>query len=143
VWVSEQATCYQVDDRRSAAVLEEVIGLDWKGDLVHDGFASYDRFMEASHQQCVPHLLRRAREILEETPRGTVRFPRQVVELFTGAIHLRNEYLAGRVSPAVWGRARDECELRLLPLLGTANGPGRTRCCRFTCAGISRVGSCS
>jgi transposase len=117
VWVSQRATCYAVDRRRSAEVLEGVIGADWDGVLVHDGFASYDRFTEAIHQQCVAHLLRRAREMLRTATRGAVRFPRQVIELFTGAVHLRNEYLAGRVAAAVWDGARDEYELRLLPLL--------------------------
>ncbi len=117
VWVSEQATCYAVDQRRSADVLEEVIGLDWEGVLIHDGFASYDRFTEAVHQQCVAHLLRRAREMLETATRGAVRFPRQVMALFTGAVHLRNEYLAGRVPQPQWEGARDDYELRLLPLL--------------------------
>jgi transposase len=117
VWVSERATCYAVDRRRSAEVLEEVIGPDWEGVLIHDGFASYDRFRSALHQQCVAHLLRRAREMLETATRGAVRFPRQVIDLFAGAIHLRNEYRAGRVREAQWGRARDEYELRLLPLL--------------------------
>jgi transposase len=117
VWVSEQATCYRVDRRRGADALEAVIGLDWDGVMVHDGFSSYGRFEEALHQQCVPHALRRAREMLEGATRGAVRFPRQVIELFTGAVHLRNEYLAGRVSPAEWETARDDYELRLLPLL--------------------------
>jgi len=119
VWVSEQATCYQVDTRRSADALEDVIGIDWDGVLVHDGFASYGRFTAALHQQCVPHLLRRARELLDSATRGAVRFPRQVIELFTGAVHLRNEYLQGRVPPAAWEAARDDYELRLLPLLGS------------------------
>jgi transposase len=127
VWVSDQATCYAVDPRRSAAVLEEVIGLDWDGVLVHDGFASYDRFAEAFHQQCVAHLLRRARELLEAATRGAVRFPRQVIDLFTGAVHLRNEYLAGRVPEARWESARDEYELQLLPLLTRRRaGPNET-----------------
>ena len=127
VWVSEQATCCRVDRRRSADALEGVIGIDWGGVLVHDGFASYGRFRGALHQQCVPHLLRRARELLETATRGAVRFPRQVIELFTGAVHLRNEYLAGRVPPAAWEAARDDYELRLLPLLGRRRaGPNRT-----------------
>jgi transposase len=117
-WVSERATCYQVDRRRSADALEGVIGLDWDGVLVHDGFSSYGRFTQALHQQCVPHLLRRAREMLETATRGAVRFPRQVIELFTGAVHLRNEHLQGRAPPAAWEAARDDYELRLLPLLG-------------------------
>jgi transposase len=118
VWVGERATCYRVDRRRSADALEGVIGIDWDGVLVHDGFASYDRFTEALHQQCVAHLLRRAREMLESATRGAVRFPRQVIALFAGAVHLRNEHLAGRVGPAEWASARDEYEDRLLPLLG-------------------------
>jgi transposase len=118
VWVSERATCYAVDRRRSADALEEVIGIGWGGVLIHDGFSSYDRFTGAIHQQCVAHLLRRARELLETATRGAVRFPRQVIELFTGAVRLRNEYRAGRVGAAVWEAARDDYELRLLPLLG-------------------------
>jgi transposase len=117
-WVSERATCYAVDRRRSADALEGVISLDWDGVLIHDGFASYDRFTGAIHQQCVAHLLRRAREMLETATRGAVRFPRQVIALFTGAVRLRNEYLAGRVPAAAWDAARDEYELQLLPLLG-------------------------
>jgi transposase len=116
-WVSERATCYAVDPKRSADALERVVGIDWAGVLIHDGFASYDRSTGAIHQQCVAHLLRRARELLETATRGAVRFPRQVVELFTGAVHLRNEHLAGRVPAAEWDAARDEYELRLLPLL--------------------------
>lgn len=117
VWVSDRATCYAVDPRRSADALERLIGSDWQGVLIHDGFASYDRFTEAIHQQCVAHLLRRAREMLETATRGAVRFPRQVIELFTGAVHLRNECLAGRAPVATCEAARDEYELRLLPLL--------------------------
>lgn len=65
---------------------------------------------------------------MEDATRGAVRFPRQVLDLFTGAIHLRNEYLAGRVSPAVWDRARDEYELRLLPLVCSKRaGANQTR----------------
>src|SRR5262249_1821404 len=95
---------------------EKVIGLDWDGLLIHDGFASYDRFEDAAHQQCVAHVLRRAREMLEGATRGAGRFPRQGIELFAGAIHLRNEDVAGGVPGAGGGRA---CETRLLELLGS------------------------
>lgn len=49
--------------------------------------------------------------------RGAVCFLRQVIELYTRAVHLGNEYLAGRVSMAKCERPRDDDELRLLPLL--------------------------
>jgi transposase len=117
VWVSDRATCYAVDRQRSADALEEVIGLDWDGTLIHDGFASYDRFTSALHQQCLAHVLRRARDLLAEARAGAVRFPRQVIGLFTAAIHLHNEYRAGRVATAVWECARDLFEERLLALV--------------------------
>jgi transposase len=117
VWASERATCYTVDRRRSAEILEGVIGINWEGVLIHDGFSSYDRFTEAIHQQCIFHVLRRARELLEGARAGAVRFPRQVIGLFTEAIHFRNEFVAGRVSPSGWESARDGFEDRLAALV--------------------------
>jgi transposase len=49
-WVGDQATCYVIDPQRSADALEKVIGIDYSGTLVHDGAATYDRFLEAVHQ---------------------------------------------------------------------------------------------
>jgi transposase len=121
VWVGDRATAYGIDPRRSAAVLEEVIGADWDGILSHDGFASYERFAGAVHQQCVAHPLRRARELLASATRGAVHFPRQVVALFTAAVHLRNRCLRGEVTPAQLAAQRDTFDDRLLALAG----PGR------------------
>jgi transposase len=115
-WVGGRATCYAIDPSRSAAALEQVLGRDWGGVLVHDGWASYDRFEEAIHQRCVAHVLRRARELLAAAARGAVRFPRQVIALFTEAIHLKNQCHAGAVaSETVWA-ARDAFDERLLDL---------------------------
>jgi transposase len=94
-WVGDRATAYGIDSKRSADALERVIGRDWSGILSHDGFASYERFEGAIHQQCVAHVLRRARELLERATCGAVRFPRQVIALFTEAIHWRNGYVPG------------------------------------------------
>jgi transposase len=117
VWVGERATCYTVDPRRSADALERVIGIDWDGVMIHDGYATYDRFVEAIHQQCAFHILRRAREMLEGAVAGAVRFPRQVIELFTGAIHWRNEHAGAGLPAPAWEAARFDCETRLLELL--------------------------
>ena len=85
-WVGDRATAYAIDSKHSAEVLGRVIGAGGSGVLSHDGFASYDRFEGAIHQQCVA----RARELLTAATRGAVRFPRQVLALFTEAIHWRN-----------------------------------------------------
>jgi len=116
VWVADRATAYGIDSQRSAAVLERVIGPDWGGTLSHDGFASYGRFEEAVHQQCAAHVLRRARDMLEWATRGAVRFPRQVIALFTEAIHLRNDCLRGVVTPDELAAQRDAFDDRLLEL---------------------------
>ena len=117
VWVGARATFYAVDPQRSAAVLEQVLGADWGGVLVHDGFASYDRFGLATHQQCVAHVLRRARELLATATRGAVRFPRQVIALFTEAVHWRNAPGRGERSTAALRAARTSFEDRLLDLV--------------------------
>ncbi len=115
-WVGDRATAYGIDPQRSAAVLERVIGADWGGTLSHDGFASYGRFTEAAHQQCAAHVLRRARELLEAATRGAVRFPRQVIALFTEAIHSRNRFLRGELSLEELQGLRDAFDERLLAL---------------------------
>jgi transposase len=116
-WVGDRATAYAIDSKRSAAVLERVIGADWPGILSHDGFASYERFGEAIHQQCVAHVLRRARDLLATATRGAVRFPRQVIELFTEAIHWRNATPRGVPTVNQLERQREAFDDRLLALL--------------------------
>jgi transposase len=115
-WVGDRATCYAIDPHRSAAVLERVIGPDWEGVLVHDGFASYGRFAEAVHQQCVAHVLVRARELLVGAARGAVRFPRQVLGLFAEALDLRSRYRTGAVPVEALWAAREDFDERLLNL---------------------------
>jgi transposase len=116
-WVGDRATAYAIDPRRSAEVLERVIGADWSGVLSHDGFASYDRFGEAIHQQCVAHVLRRARDLLESATRGAVRFPRQVISLFTEAIRWRNAAPLGVLTEDQREEQREAFDGRLLALV--------------------------
>jgi transposase len=112
-WVGERATCYAIDPHRSADALQRAIGLDWAGVLAHDGWASYGRFKSATHQQCLGHVLRRARDMLEGATRGAVRYPRALIALLTEAIHLRNRHLRGEVSARVLARAKPGFDARL------------------------------
>ena len=99
-WVGDEATCYVIDPQRGANALEQVIGLDYSGTLVHDGFASYDRFSEALHQGCVAHPLRRAHD-LERNQSGRARaFPRQVIDLLREALGVRDALAAGTATHA-------------------------------------------
>jgi transposase len=89
----------------------------YSGILTHDGYASYEtRFQAAIHQQCVGHVLRRARDLLATAARGAVHFPQRVMALFTEAIHLRNEYHRGLVTLEHLENQREVFDDRLLKL---------------------------
>jgi transposase len=78
-----------------AAVL---IGADYDGFLIHDGWAPYYRFTSAFHQTCTQHLLTRCRELIQRaTPAGAA-FPRQVKALLQQGLALRDRYVAEEVS---------------------------------------------
>lgn len=62
--VTDRAVHYAIATTRSAEVTAQVLGWDYAGVLIHDGFRSYDNFRRAQHQQCLAHLLRRCHEIL-------------------------------------------------------------------------------
>jgi transposase len=98
VFVAPRLTCYAIDRQRGIMVPESILGLDYAGVLIHDGWKSYDQFWEADHQQCLAHLLRRCEEMIKEAAGGAARFPRQVQTMLQGALALRNRHQAGEVS---------------------------------------------
>lgn len=97
-FASPRATCYEVDPTRSVAPAERLLGLDWSGWFVHDGWSVYDRFLHAVHQQCNAHLLNRCLELLEVARRGAVRFPRAVKRLLQKGLVTRDRYERGEIS---------------------------------------------
>jgi transposase len=116
-WVGDAgATLYAIDPQRSADVLEKVIGIDWSGSMTHDGFSSYDRFEDAIHQQCLDHALRRARTLLDKHTGAATIFPRQVIELFTGSLRLRDRLAAANADIDHRGRWYEDYVDRLRAL---------------------------
>jgi transposase len=116
-WVSgDGTTCFAVDPRRGAEVLGAIIGFDWSGTMTHDGCPSYDRFMNAGHQQCVDHALRRARALTDKQVGAARRFPRQVIDLFTGALRVRDQFLDDKIDQATLEQAHEDYVGRLLDL---------------------------
>ena len=97
VFVSRRETCYVIDPTRSHEPAEQLLGLEWPGTLVHDGWSVYDRFTRAFHQQCVRHLQRRCQELLETAVRGAVRLPRAVLTLIDRAFALRRAWRGHRL----------------------------------------------
>lgn len=116
-WVGDEgATLYAIDPQRSADVLQKVIGLDWSGNMTHDGFSSYERFENSAHQQCVDHALRRARALVDKHRGPAQIFPQQVIDLFTDALRLRDRFDEQGADEETRGRAFEDCEQRLCDL---------------------------
>jgi transposase len=98
-FATARTTCYEIDPTRSGDVAERLLGLDWSGRLVHDGWSVYDRFFQAIHQQCNAHLLNRCRELLEVARRGAARFPLGVKGLLQRGLAVRDRFAEGEISP--------------------------------------------
>jgi transposase len=96
-FVAATATCYEIGDR-SGASAQRLLGADWQGTLIHDGWSTYDGFQRAFHQQCLGHLQRRCRDLLETALRGAVHLPRRVLALCDEAFHLRRQWRGHRLS---------------------------------------------
>jgi transposase len=110
-------TVYVIDRKRGVSVAERVLGADYAGAMIHDGWAAYDGFLRAIHQQCLAHLLRRCREMIEAATAGAVRFPRQMKEWLQDALQLRDRHQGGEVRDHGLAVARGRLEKRLDRLL--------------------------
>jgi transposase len=115
--VAPQATAYVIDPTRSGAVAEAILGLDYDGIMIHDGWSPYDQFKDAWHQQCVQHLLRRADNMAATATRGAVSFPRRVAELLRTGLDLRDRHAAGEISQHGLSVARGRLENQLSDLV--------------------------
>ena len=96
--VGPDATAYVIDPTRSGDPAERILGLDYAGVMIHDGWSPYDSFLVAQHQQCLAHLLRRCDELLETATRGAVRFPRRISALLHQALDLRDQHNEGELT---------------------------------------------
>lgn len=124
VAVGERETVVQIERGRGHEPLARLLGLDYTGRLIHDGWAVYDMFSRAVHQQCLTHLSKRCRELLETARGGAVRFPRAVQALLRRGLAIRDRFVAGDVSlqSLAWWRTRltnQLCDL-VLPIKSCA-----------------------
>ena len=67
-FVTPDTTVYAICPGRGFADAVTVLGTDYDGVLVRDGWASYRCFRGAKHQSCLSHLLRRCKELREDHP---------------------------------------------------------------------------
>lgn len=116
-FVTRTATAYVIRASRGAEVVSEVLGDFYRGVMGHDGWAPYDQFILAEHQQCLAHLFRRCEDLLSTATRGAVRFPRDFKALLKAALDLRDRRDGGKVSAHGLAVAIGRLDSRLNELL--------------------------
>ncbi len=114
LWVFTTAcvTIYAIQPGRGFDEAAQVLGEDFTGTLVRDGWGPYRRFQHAIHQTCLGHLLRRCHENLETAVGGTARVPHAVKALLQDALVLRDRHARGEISPHGLAVARGRLEAR-------------------------------
>ena len=113
VFVGRTATFFVIRKSRGHDVLEQVLGARWSGSITHDGWSAYEFLRRARHQQCLAHLIRRARELLETASGAARRFPQAVLDLLGRSLALRDRRDAGAVSPHGLAVAAGRLQARL------------------------------
>lgn len=119
VFATAQTVVYAIQHGRSFEEAATVLGADFDGVLVRDGWAPYRHFEQAQHQTCLAHLLRRCQEIREAHPRAT--WPRAIQAILQDALTVRDRVRAGTMSAHGAAVARGHLMARLLDRLATSS----------------------
>jgi transposase len=113
VAVGRDAVAYLIARERGVEASALLIGEDYAGKLIHDGWASYDRFWRAIHQTCLGHLLRRCHDLLEHATRGAVIFPRKVKAILQESLEARNQRDSRQITVAISRARADALDARM------------------------------
>ncbi len=116
-FVTQFETVYRIERGRGFAEAAKVLGADFDGVLVVDGWAPYRCFSDATLQTCLTHLLRRCSEILQSATRGAVRFPREVRKILKKSLEVRDRRDAGSITPRGVQIVRGQLQARMSRLL--------------------------
>lgn len=102
-FVTPSLTVYRIMHGRGYEEARLVLGTDFHGTLLRDGWSPYRRFDNAKHQSCLAHLIRRCVHDLETAKRGSARLPHAILRLLRRALALRDHWQDH--PPAPHGRA--------------------------------------
>jgi transposase len=118
VFATPDTTVYAIRPGRSFDDAATILGEDFAGVLVRDGWSAYRRFAAALHQTCLAHLLRRCRTLQTDHPRSP--WAAAVQSVLQDALALRDRRDAEAISPHGVAVARGHLLARLTVLIETA-----------------------
>jgi transposase len=126
--VTEQVTFCEILPGRGFAEAAGILGAEYAGWLIHDGWAVYYKFLKAAHQSCVAHLIRRCRDLAEVATPAAAGFPLAVKQLLEEGLALRDRYLEQQISLRGLWTATGRLEAKLDRLLArTYRDPANRR----------------
>jgi transposase len=132
--VGPDAVAYLVHAQRGFEAAVELIGKDYAGKLVHDGWSPYDQFRLAGHQTCLAHLIRRCDEMLEtcEGVRGAAAsVPRKIKAILLESLSVRDQRDTGEITPMAADQAGHSLWERMVKIVGrTKSHAGNERLCK-------------
>ena len=96
--------CYRMDRHRTSEAAQALLGKDFQGGLVTDGYAAYNSVGAKMWQSCLSHLIRHAKECAEEIQQlpekqrdaPSARFCEQAKRLFQKACRVCAEFESGK-----------------------------------------------
>jgi len=109
-----EATLFALRASRGRAVLSEILGEDFEGTIVCDGWSAYPAF-SGNLQRCWAHLLREAEDVASETAGGEA-IAQRLHRLYEG---LRT-FLAADPGPQARRRMREQARATLTGIVETA-----------------------
>ena len=121
-FVTPDTTVYRILRGRGFEEAAAVLGAEFPGVLVRDGWAPYRGFAQAVHQTCLAHLLRRCRTLIRDQHEG--HFAPRVQRVLQHALQVRDRYLTGQISAHGVAVARGHLQNQLNALI---DRPGRRR----------------
>jgi transposase len=115
VFASASMTVYTIQPGRGFEQATTVLGSDFDGFLVRDGWCAYRGFTQAIHQSCLAHLLRRCREMVQAAGEATpvAQFPKMIQGILQDGLDLRNRREQGQISTHGLAVARGRLEARM------------------------------
>ncbi len=120
-FATPDTTVYAIQSGRGFEEAAAVLGADFSGALVRDGWAPYRQFTAAVHQSCLAHLLRRCRTL--ERDFDDHRFAPSVAALLQQGLGVRDRWHAGTITDHGVAVARGVLQNRMLALLDTPRLP--------------------
>ena len=110
-WVTPETTVYAICPGRGFDDATTVLGADFAGVLVRDGWVSYRCYRAVLHQTCLNHLLRRCKELQEDHPESL--WAGQVQAVLQTGLAVRDRCNDGELSEHGLASARGRLVARL------------------------------